>query len=85
MQGNHGLIESAAVAIKNGKIIYAGVGRNCNCVSTTIDGKGRWSRRVNDCHTHLVYGGDRAKNLNKDCKVSATLISLRLVAESEEQ
>ena len=70
MQANgspYGLIESATIAIKNGKIIYAGSQSDCEFQSdNTIDGEGKWiTPGLIDCHTHLVYGGDRAKEFEQ--------------------
>lgn len=65
MQSNglpYGQIQSAAVAIKDGTIIYAGPASECDYRSEKhIDGQGKWlTPGLVDCHTHLVYGGDRA-------------------------
>lgn len=60
MTGGYGLISNAALTIENGRIIYAGPaseapsGDSINCHSTLV------TPGLIDCHTHLVYGGNRA-------------------------
>jgi len=60
MQGGYGLIEDAGVLIKDGKIAWVGpraeapAGESVNC-------RGKLATPgLIDCHTHLVYGGNRA-------------------------
>ncbi|WP_375165875.1 imidazolonepropionase [Chelativorans sp.] len=63
--GSYGLLDDGAIAIEGGRIAWAG---------TRADLPGEWSgvERINlggrlatpaliDCHTHLVHGGDRAR------------------------
>ena len=60
-----GVIESGAIAARDGRIAFAGpqnelpsAWRNC---ALALDCEGRWiTPALIDCHTHLVYGGDRA-------------------------
>ncbi len=59
-----GLIDRATVACKDGRIVYAGATADA---PANLDAKERidcWGALVTpglvDCHTHLVYGGDRA-------------------------
>jgi imidazolonepropionase len=61
----YGVINHAALAISNGKIVWFGPmddlpiydKNSINC----IDGKGQWlTPGLIDCHTHIVYGGNRA-------------------------
>lgn len=58
-----GVVENGAIAAHNGRIVYAGAEsglphRNAR-VTAALDG--RWvTPGLIDCHTHLVYGGDRA-------------------------
>ncbi len=59
-------IENGAIAVANGKIVWLGkmaVLKNANLQHVeVIDGKNQWlTPGLIDCHTHLVYGGNRAK------------------------
>ncbi|WP_201860426.1 imidazolonepropionase [Microvirga soli] len=59
-----GIIENGAVASKDGRIAFAGpvqdMPSGCDAAER-IDCEGRWiTPGLVDCHTHLVYGGDRA-------------------------
>ena len=57
----YGLIEDAAVAVDNGVISYAGPADSAPKSENTIDCEGRLiTPGLIDCHTHLVYGGNRA-------------------------
>jgi len=59
-----GLVEDGALAVRDGRILYAGAeselpGPLQN--SETIDCDGRWiTPGLIDCHTHLVHAGNRA-------------------------
>lgn len=60
----YGLIDDGAVAIRNGQIAWVG---NCGALPAThagavrVDLGGRLvTPALIDCHTHLVYGGNRA-------------------------
>jgi imidazolonepropionase len=60
-----GVVESGAVAAREGRIAF--VGREDELPATRrvsarlVDCEGRWiTPALIDCHTHLVYGGDRA-------------------------
>ena len=60
-----GVVENGAVACRDGRIVFAGPQGD---LPSDIDAKdrtdleGRWvSPGLIDCHTHLVYGGNRAK------------------------
>ncbi|SCX91964.1 imidazolonepropionase [Microvirga guangxiensis] len=59
-----GIIESGAVASKDGLIAFAGPMQDLPTgwdAAGRIDCEGRWiTPGLIDCHTHLVYGGDRA-------------------------
>ncbi|KUL96847.1 imidazolonepropionase [Bosea sp. WAO] len=59
----YGAIEDGVIAARDGRIIYAGPRSTAPAFSAaeTIDCEGRWiTPGLIDCHTHLVYGGDRA-------------------------
>lgn len=65
MQDNgaaYGSIKNATVAVGQGKILYVGDSTQCPYNSERIvDGKGQWmTPGLVDCHTHLIYGGNRA-------------------------
>ncbi|WP_445503285.1 imidazolonepropionase [Microvirga sp. G4-2] len=59
-----GIIENGAVAAKDGRIAFAGPAQDLPTngdAAERIDCDGRWiTPGLVDCHTHLVYGGDRA-------------------------
>ncbi|QRM28053.1 imidazolonepropionase [Microvirga sp. VF16] len=59
-----GIVEHGAVAAKDGRIAFAGPERDLPTgwdAAERIDCEGRWiTPGLVDCHTHLVYGGDRA-------------------------
>ncbi len=62
---SYGQIENGALAVADGKIAWLGPMAKLPeyDVKTTdvIDGKGAWlTPGLVDCHTHLVYGGNRA-------------------------
>ncbi|MFT5210439.1 MAG: imidazolonepropionase [Flavobacterium sp.] len=51
----------SAIGIFNGKIAWLGNVENAPAAKTRIDGLGQWlTPGLIDCHTHLVYGGNRA-------------------------
>jgi imidazolonepropionase len=55
-----GVVEYGMVAQRAGRIIYAGPQRDFDAPEVT-DCENRWiTPGLIDCHTHLVYGGDRA-------------------------
>jgi imidazolonepropionase len=60
-----GLVDKGLVAADGGKIVYAGPAADAPSgldARRTIDCEGRWiTPGLVDCHTHLVYGGDRAE------------------------
>jgi imidazolonepropionase len=62
---SYGAIENGALAISDGKIVWLGQQKNLPTYDSqnieVIDGKGQWlTPGLIDCHTHLVYGGNRA-------------------------
>lgn len=55
-----GLVESGMVAQAAGRILYAGPARAMEA-DEIVDCQGRWiTPGLIDCHTHLVYAGNRA-------------------------
>src|SRR5882757_6629321 len=59
-----GLIDDGVIAASGGRIVYAGAASDAPSALDArerIDCGGRWiSPGLIDCHTHLVYGGNRA-------------------------
>ncbi|CUX65883.1 imidazolonepropionase [Agrobacterium genomosp. 13] len=60
-----GAIENAAIAVRDGRIVFAGpesdLPAEVSTADETIDCDGRWiTPALIDCHTHLVFGGNRA-------------------------
>ena len=61
-----GILESGAIGAREGRIAFVGLQadlpaawRSC---ARVVDCEGRWiTPALIDCHTHLVYGGDRAR------------------------
>ena len=57
----YGLVNDGAVLIEDGVIAWAGSRREAAKCSDTVDCGGRlMTPGLIDCHTHLVYGGNRA-------------------------
>jgi imidazolonepropionase len=61
-----GTIERGAVAIEDRRIVYAGpegeMPERLRSIGEEIDCEGRWiTPGLIDCHTHLIYAGDRAR------------------------
>ncbi|WP_167334912.1 imidazolonepropionase [Mesorhizobium loti] len=60
-----GVVEKGAVAARDGLIVYAGAEADMPASAgqgaETVDCEGRWiTPGLIDCHTHLVYAGNRA-------------------------
>jgi imidazolonepropionase len=59
-----GSVEHGILAAQNGRILYAGSADEAPKFSAkeTVDCEGRWiTPGLIDCHTHLVYAGNRAR------------------------
>ena len=59
----YGAVEQAALGVKDGRIAWAGPMADMQGVSAgeVHDAGGRWiTPGLIDCHSHIVYGGDRA-------------------------
>lgn len=64
---SHGLITDAALACQDGKIAWIGAMRDLPATSATVlhDLNGALvTPGLIDCHTHLVFGGDRAQEFD---------------------
>ncbi|MEQ8365414.1 MAG: imidazolonepropionase [Roseicyclus sp.] len=60
--GPYGLIHDGAVLIENGRIAWVGQGADAPAARVARDLEGRLvTPALIDCHTHLVYGGNRAR------------------------
>ncbi len=63
----YGAVHDAALAVEGGRIAFAGPlaelpGRPKRLAREVIDGQGRWmTPGLIDCHTHIVFAGDRAE------------------------
>lgn len=58
-----GIVENGLIAARDGHIVYAGEAADAPALDAreTIDCGGRWiTPGLIDCHTHLVFGGNRA-------------------------
>ncbi|WP_313116574.1 imidazolonepropionase, partial [Stenotrophomonas indicatrix] len=63
-----GVLRDAVLAATDGRIVHVGpAGSDAQLQPTTrIDGEGRWiSPGLIDCHTHLVYAGNRANEFEQ--------------------
>lgn len=66
-----GIIEDGAVAIADGVIAWAGNASDAptGSAATTRSCEGKWlTPALIDCHTHLVFGGDRAAEFEQRLK-----------------
>ena len=64
-QSGLGIIENGAIAVRDGRILFAGpeseLPAQFNTAAETVDCENRWiTPSLIDCHTHLVFGGNRA-------------------------
>jgi imidazolonepropionase len=63
-----GVVERGAVAAKDGRIAFAGPEAEMPALAAreTIDCEGRWiTPGLIDCHTHLVFAGDRSDEFER--------------------
>jgi imidazolonepropionase len=64
----YGMIEDAALAVKDGRIVWLGKKDDlpAHKANTVHDCGGDWmTPGLVDCHTHLVFGGNRAQEFEK--------------------
>lgn len=71
-KGDYGIIENGAVAISNGRIVWLGSNnqipsRYSNFVSESLEGRVVTPALI-DCHTHLIFGGNRAQEFEQRLK-----------------
>jgi imidazolonepropionase len=60
----YGALDADAVAFEAGRIAWLGDTAAAPAAARRIDGAGRWlTPGLIDCHTHLVHGGNRAREL----------------------
>jgi imidazolonepropionase len=63
-----GVIEDGVLATRDGRIAWVGPGRETPAFEAreTIRGEGRWlTPGLVDCHTHMVWAGDRADEFER--------------------
>jgi imidazolonepropionase len=63
MAAGLGVVEKGVIASTDGRIVHAGAEADAPAfeAAETIDCEGRWiTPGLVDCHTHIVYGGNRA-------------------------
>jgi imidazolonepropionase len=68
VRGPLGVIEDGVIAAKDGVILYAGPAADAPKFEAEeiVDCQGRWiGPGLIDCHTHLVYGGNRADEFQR--------------------
>jgi imidazolonepropionase len=66
MRDSYGLIEDAAILIDGQTIVWVGPRVNAPSANAKIDCGGRLATPgFVDCHTHIVYGGNRAHEFEK--------------------
>ena len=57
----YGAIEDSAIGVTGDRIVWVGARKDAGSAKERIDLKDRWvTPGLIDCHTHIVYGGDRA-------------------------
>jgi imidazolonepropionase len=94
-----GIVDEGLIAASDGRILYAGAAASAPRLSAgnVIDCEGRWiTPGLIDCHTHLVYGGDRAGEFEQRLDgvsyeaiassgggIAATMLATRDASETE--
>jgi imidazolonepropionase len=94
-----GVVEDGLVACRDGLIVHAGAARAAPALDAreTLDCGGRWiTPGLIDCHTHLVYAGDRAHEFEQRLNgvsyeeiarrgggIAATVAATRAASEAE--
>ena len=64
--GPYGAIEHAAIVVEHGRIAWIGPGAEAPAADVTHDAQGAWATPgLIDCHTHLVHGGNRAREFER--------------------
>jgi imidazolonepropionase len=64
----YGIIENGAIAVKDGLIAWIGKTSEVpeNAAGETYDAEGKWiTPGLIDCHTHMIWGGSRAKEFER--------------------
>jgi imidazolonepropionase len=64
-ESDYGLIENAAIAVRDGRVVWVGdiqvlPDQYCNFTIETL-GQRLVTPALVDCHTHLIFGGNRAR------------------------
>ncbi len=63
--GHYDLIPEGAIAIRGDRILWVGLGSESPSAERVIDaGGGLVTPGLIDCHTHIVYGGNRAREFS---------------------
>lgn len=73
LDNEYGQIENAALGIANGKIVWCGKASDFPAFDSLqtpiINAKGKWiTPSLIDCHTHIVFGGNRANEFEMRLK-----------------
>src|SRR3954462_11449565 len=62
----YGVVAADAIAFAGARIAWIGPSAEAPAAAKRVDGGGRWATPgLVDCHTHLVYGGNRAREFEK--------------------
>lgn len=69
--GAYGAVHDAALAVADGKIAWLGARSELPAIEAAemVDGRNGWlTPGLVDCHTHLVYAGDRVAEFERRCQ-----------------